>query len=420
MILTRRLLAGVIGSGLEWYDFAIYGSFANIIAALFFPHTNHFNAILATFGIFAVGFFMRPLGGFIFGHFGDQLGRSRVLIFTVYGMTCPTVLIGLLPTYQQAGVIAPLLLLLARVVQGLVIGGEYTGALLFLAENEIPQKRAQTSCLAMLSALGGVILGSVVVAVFTNLIGQDSLYRWGWRIPFLFGAVLGFVGYRLRHRMTETEIFLKLVEESRIVQSPASKVFRAHKRAMFLIIGVCVISGVGQYLMFTYFPSFIQHSANLSLDKVLQINTFGMLVIFFSVLFFAKLSDRLGRRPILIGASLGFLFLSIPIFYLLSQSSIILVILGVGLYGALVGIASAPMAALYMELFPTEVRYSGIAISYNISFALFAGTAPALAALLVKVFQTSLAPAYLLMFASLISLFCFWLMPETVGKDLKN
>lgn len=416
----QRMLAGIIGSGLEWYDFALYGSFAGTIATLFFPTSNHFNGILATFGVFALGFLMRPLGGFIFGHFGDRIGRSRVLIFTVFGMTFPTMLIGLLPSYQHIGIIAPLLLLLARMIQGLMIGGEYTGALLFLAESEQPKKRGATACFIMMSALGGMLVGAFVAALLTSFVSSATIESWAWRVPFLFAGVLGIIGYHLRRYMTESPVFLDLIAKAGVIKKPAAIVFRHHWRFVLLAIGICVMTGIAQYLMFTYFPSFIQHSANLSLQTVLRINAYGMLVSLFAIPIFARWSDRVGRKPILVGSGLGFLFLSLPIFYLLSQSHIAYIIIGITLYGTLVGVASAPMAALYIELFPTAIRYSGIAISYNIAFAIFAGTAPVLAALSVKLLHTNLAPAFLIMIAAVISLIFFYLMPETAGREVHH
>lgn len=414
----QRALAGIIGSGLEWYDFAIYGSLASVIAALFFPNTNHFNAILATFGIFALGFFMRPLGGFIFGHFGDRIGRSHMLIFTVFGMTIPTVMIGLLPSYQQAGLWAPLLLLFARLLQGLVIGGEYTGALLFLAENEVPRKRAATASLAMLSALGGMLLGFIVATITTAFINPARLLAWAWRLPFLLSGILGVIGYYVRRYMTESEIFATLVKEARIIAKPAKHVFKYHKRAAFLAVGICVMPGIAQYLMFTFFPSFIQHNSSLPLEKILRINTLGMVVAFIVIPFFARLSDQVGRRPVLMGACIAVLISSWPIFYCLTQGNLTLIYVGILWYGVLLGWGSAPMAALYMELFPTAVRYSGIAICYNISFAVFVGTAPMLATLLVQHFKSNYAPAYLLMTAAIISFIFFAWMPETHRKNL--
>lgn len=413
-----QILAGIIGSGLEWYDFAIYGSFANIIALHFFPADNKFNAILATFAIFAIGFLMRPLGGFLFGHIGDRIGRSRALVLTVFGMTFPTVLIGLLPSYAQVGILAPLLLLLARLIQGLMIGGEYTGALLFLAEDEAPNRRAQTACLAMISALGGLMLGSLVATLLTIFSSPETLQLWLWRIPFLLSAILGMIGYYLRRFLNESAVFTQLIKTKTIATQPALLAFKHHWRTMLLAIGICVITGIAQYLMYTYFPSFMVNSTHISLSKALLLNTFAMIITVLVLPPFARLSDKYGRRPILIIGTLGFIILSLPIFYSLSQPSIFLNVIGIACYGALVGITSSPMPALYMELFPTHIRYSAIAISYNIAFAIFAGTGPVLATLFVKIFHTNLAPAYLLIFAAIISLICYLLMPETAGKEL--
>lgn len=414
----QRLLAGMVGSGLEWYDFAIYGNLASLIATLFFPANDSFNALLATFGIFALGFLMRPLGGILFGHFGDRIGRSRVLVLTVFGMTIPTVCIGLLPTYHSIGILAPLLLLLARLIQGLVIGGEYTGALLFLAEDEAPCKRAQTACLAMVSVLIGMLTGSLVITIITHFVPKATITAWVWRIPFLLSGIFGLIGYYLRRWMQESPAFLQFIAKKNIVRIPALTLVTQYWQPMLLAIGICVMTGVAQYLMFTYFPSYIQRTTHFSMSQILPINTIGLLITIITIPIFAKWSDRIGRRPILLGAGFGFLCLSLPLFYCLAQPSLLMILLGISAYSLLVSMASAPMAALYIELFPTMIRYSGIAISYNIAFALFAGTAPVLATLLVQYLHTPLAPAFLLMAGSLISLACFRGMPETAGKAL--
>lgn len=415
-----RLWSGIIGCSLEWYDFALYGCFASIIAHLFFPSHNPANNLLATFGIFALGFLVRPLGAYFFGHFGDKISRGKMLFITVIGMSMPTVIIGLLPGYTQIGIAAPILLLIARLVQGFMVGGEYTGAALFIAEHVEPKRRGVIASIALMSTFGGVLLGSIVAMSLTTTVSQSTLYSWAWRIPFLFAFVLGIIGYYLRRLMTDSPLFIELIKTKKTLHHPAKTLFTKHWRSVLIGMGCCILPGVVEYMMFTYFPSFIHSHTNLPLDHVLYINAFSLFILISALPLFASLSDRYGRKPIILLATFLFLLFSFPIFILLTQHTWYLVLTGNILFGILIAMLAGPMPGLYIELFPTNVRYSGIAISYNIAFALFAGTTPALSTYLVNTLHSPLAPVLLIMISAIASLFFFIAMPETARKKLAN
>lgn len=417
--ITARQLTVVCGSALEWYDFALYGCFASFIAQHFFPSLDKNAGLLSTFAIFAIGFLARPLGAIVFGHYGDRIGRRLPLLISLYGISLPTLAIGLLPTYATIGFWAPCLLLVARLIQGFMIGGEYTGSLLFIAEDSEPRHRAKHGALAMMSALGGMVFGTLVAAALTHWLPATVVTAWAWRLPFWLAFILSAIGYYFRRLLVESAVFTRLVQTRRIETSPLKTTFRQHSPTVLLAIGICALTGTTEYLLFAFLPSFIQQHSHFALTTILQINTLGMIFMLVLLRPLASWSDRVGRRPLLLFAAVGYFVLSIPIFYLLTQANLLLISAGLVLFNALLALACAPMAALYLELFPTEVRYTGIAVSYNLSFALFAGTAPMLATLCLRLSPNPIAPAFLVMSAALLSGLCFYFMPETFQRNLE-
>lgn len=413
MTTFKNRLAGLIGSSLEWYDFALYGCFAHLIAQHFFPQNDHQAALLGTFAVFAIGFLARPLGAIAFGHIGDRLGRRLPFLLSLYGITLPTLVIGVLPTYAQIGLWAPLLLLLARLVQGFMIGGEYTGALLFFAEDAPVQNRATRGALAMISALLGMLVGSLLATIMTSCFPSVLLSDWLWRAPFWLAFVLGSLGIVWRRQIIESSVFSAMLQRRPIETSPLKTLWQYHKRSLSLAIGICAMTGTTEYLLLAYLPSYMQQASHLPLHTILALNTAGMIVMLLCLKPLAAWSDRIGRRPLLLLAAIGFLAFSWPIDMLLTSSHVWRVGTGLLLFNLLLSLACAPMPALYMELFPTQVRYSGIAISYNLSFAMFAGTAPLLA-------KWMHGPTALIMISAVISGVCFYYMPETFKRSLST
>lgn len=242
LLLNKRLLSNTLGNVLEWYDFTLYGTLAPIIANLFFPSKNALVSLIMTFGAFAAGFLMRPLGGIIYGHIGDRFGRKRALIASIILMTIPTVFLGILPTYAFVGILAPLLVTLTRLLQGIAVGGEFTGTMSFLVETAPDNRRGLAGSFALVGVLAGILLGAVVVTVISIVLPQGYLNQWGWRIPFLLGGVLGFAVWLLRRNLSETPFFEKIKRDTLVEAAPIEKCFTLYKKKLLQGFGITILN----------------------------------------------------------------------------------------------------------------------------------------------------------------------------------
>ena len=320
--LGRVIAAGTIGNVLEWYDFAIYGYFAAPIGRQFFPQEDAVAQLLSAFGVFAVGYLMRPVGGVLVGHIGDTVGRRAALTFSVAAMAVPTFLIGLLPGYQAIGVFAPIGLILLRVVQGLSVGGEYTGSLVFLVEHAPEGRRGLLGALGASGATVGILLGSAVGAAFAASMSTAALDAWGWRIPFLLGLVVGIAGYILRRYVLETAAVEKRA------RPPIVETLHDHWRAVAGFAGLSVYSAVSFYIGFVYLVSWLQTADGIPPSRSLEINSLSMVILLPVVIAAGWLSDRIGRKPLMVLASLGGLLAAVPLFWLLNHPSALLAQIG--------------------------------------------------------------------------------------------
>ena len=307
---------------MEWFDFAIYGFLATYIAANFFPAGNDTAALLNTFAIFAAAFFMRPLGGFVFGPLGDRIGRQRVLAIVILLMSAATLAIGLLPTYASIGVAAPLLLLLLRCLQGFSAGGEYGGGAVYLAEYATDRHRGRTITFMVWSGVVGFLLGSVTVTVLQATLSAAAMDSYGWRIPFLFAGPLGLVG-PLHPAATRRHSGLQGAQRDRQHRkSPLREAVRTSWRSILYVIGLFIIFNIGYYVVFTYLPTYFIKTLNFSKTDAFISVTMACLVALILILPLAALSDRIGRRPLLIAGSLGFAVFGYPLFLLLNSGSL--------------------------------------------------------------------------------------------------
>ena len=390
------IAAGTIGNVLEWYDFAIYGYFAISIGETFFPQHDPVTQVLAAFGVLAVGYLTRPLGGMLTGHIGDRYGKRAALTFSVASMAGATFLVGLLPGYDTLGLAAPILLTLLRMIQGLSVGGEFTTAFIFMIERADPSRRGFTSGIGCASTILGNLLGSGAGAVMAALLTADQLHDWGWRVPFMFGLGVGVVGYVLRRGIRDVH----LPERTR---APIRQTFRHHKLLLLRIAGLVAFAAVSFFLTFLYVVSWLQTVDGIAPERALTINTASLGALIVVELAAGWLSDRIGRKPLLIAAHvLGFVT-AVPLLWLMHHPGTALIVLGQLGYVLVGGLAVASMPALLVESTPAEVRCTAISVGFNVSYGVLGGLTPLAAAWLVERTSIDLSPAYLIMAAAVIS-----------------
>jgi MHS family proline/betaine transporter-like MFS transporter len=416
----RSIIAGAYGNAIEWFDFALYGYFASVISNLFFPSDDKIASYLATFGVFAIGFVVRPIGGALFGHIGDRFGRRRALLFSGVIMCVPTALLGLLPTYQSVGVWAPVLLIVVRLVQGLAVGGEFTSSIAYLAEYAPPKRRGLFGSWSMTSCFLGILFGSAMAALVTSVLSDEALHSWGWRVPFLMALVLGVIGFLLRKSMDESPAFLEAKQACELVTNPVTLTLKTQKKNLLKVIGLLWVNAVCQYYLFVFFTTYIHHFSGLSLASTLVIGTICMAFVTLCLPVFGWLSDNVGRRPVLIGGSLGFLVFSIPLMKLMGGGDYTMVLVGELAFCLFVAARSGPVPATLVEVFPTQVRLTALSIGYNVNFAIFGGTAPLLATWLISMTGEKTSPAWYLMAVAAISIGISLLMPETRDRELTS
>jgi MFS transporter, MHS family, proline/betaine transporter len=405
---TRRVIAaGMIGNVLEWYDFAIYGYFAAQIGRHFFPHEDAVAQLLSAFGVLAVGYLIRPIGGVLIGHIGDCFGRRAALTFSVAAMAIPTFLIGLLPGYGSIGLLAPIGLIVLRIFQGLSVGGEYTSSMVFLVEHAPEGRRGLMGALVGCSTTGGVLLGSAVAAGFAASMSPAALDNWGWRIPFLLGLLVGVAGYILRQYVLD-----KAAAEKRR-RAPIVETLHDHWRIVIGFIGLTLFAAVTYLLGFLYLVSWLQTADGIPPARALEINSFSMMVMMVVVIAAGFLSDWFGRKPLLLLSSILGCVGALPSFWLLNHPSALLAQLGqlglvltIGLYGG-------TLPAFLVEAAPPRVRCTAVALGYNLCLGVFGGLSPLVATWLIKRTGDEIAPAFLIMASAAVSLLTVFWFRET-------
>jgi len=403
----RIIVAGMIGNVLEWYDFAIYGYFASAIGRQFFPHENPVAELLSAFGVFALGYLMRPIGGALVGHIGDQFGRRVALTFSVTAMAIPTFLIGLLPGYATLGLWAPTALTLLRMVQGLSVGGEYTSSMVFLVERAPEGRRGLMGALTASGATGGILLGSAVGAAFGATLPATALVSWGWRIPFLLGLVVGIAGYFVRRHVLET------IPTERRKRAPIIETLHDHWRTVLGFAGLSVFGAVGFYVSFIYLVSWLQTADRIPAFRALEINSFSMAILLPTVIAAGLLSDRFGRKPLLLFSTLLGLVGAFPLFWLLNHPSIAFAQLGQLGFVLIIGIFGGTLPAVLVEAAPPSVRCTAVSLGYNICFGVIGGLTPLVAAWLVGRTGDEIAPAVLIIASAAVTLVAIVSLRET-------
>ncbi|NPA54128.1 MAG: MHS family MFS transporter [Aquificae bacterium] len=416
---SKTLFAGMIGNVLEWYDFVVYGFLASILGELFFPSSDPMVSLIKSFAVFAVGFLMRPIGAILFGYIGDRFGRKKALTISIIMMAVSTTAIGLLPTYAQIGILAPVLLVLLKLIQGLSVGGEYTTSVSFIVEHAPEGKRGLFGSVAILGAVAGILLGSASGAFITKILPEEALYSWGWRILFFTGILLGLVGYYVRKNIDETPKFLELEYEELIDKHPIKDLFKFYKKEFIKTFFLSTFQAVGFYTIFVYIANHLSVFVNFPKAEALTINTISMLVLAVLIPFFGWLSDKIGRKPLIL-FSTGFTVLAAyPLFEYLSKGDFQSALTAQIIFAVIVAGFMAILPTTLVEIFPTKVRNSGYSIGYNLPFAIFGGTAPLIATYLIKLTGNINAPAFYLMAAAFVAFIVGLTLKETAKEPLK-
>ena len=418
---TRRrvITASFIGNFVEWFDYAVYGYLAATIAGAFFPNQDKQTALLATFAVFAISFFVRPLGGFVWGQIGDKVGRRNALSLSILIMSAATFAIALIPGYNTIGVWAPVLLLLVRVVQGFSAAGEYAGASAFLVEYAPANRRGLYAAVVPASTAAGLLLGSLLAAMLSLVLSPEQMQDWGWRLPFLLAAPMGLIGRYIRTKLEDTPAFRALTDEDKAIKAPVAALFRAHWKSLLLAVGAVLLNAVGFYVILSYMPTYLTTELGFGATESFFATTIALLTYIGFIFLTGLASDRFGRKRVLLSASVLFILLTVPAFMLLDTGNFLVIVLVQVLLGGMLTLNDGTLPSFLAELFPTRVRYSGFAVSFNLSNALFGGTAPFVATLLIGMTHSKLAPGWYLMAAAVVSLAAVLCARETFKAPLR-
>ncbi|MFZ5721670.1 MAG: MFS transporter [Pseudomonadota bacterium] len=420
-VLRRAIAASAIGNATEWFDYGIYAYGVTYISAALFPGEAQ-EATLFALATFAISFLVRPLGGLFWGPLGDRLGRKSILAFTIMLMAGATFCVGLIPSYASIGFWAPLLLVVLRMVQGFSTGGEYGGAATFMAEYAPDKRRGFFGSFLEFGTLAGFSLGALLMLSFSLLLGDEAMHAWGWRLPFLVAAPMGLVGLYLRSKIKDTPVFEEVrKEEPLAAPAQASLVdLVANYHRPMLVMGALVIAlNVVNYTLLSYMPTYLERRLGLSTNEALMVPLVGMLFMMPFLPLMGALSDRVGRKPLWWASLGGLLVLVIPLYHLMA-TGLLGAIVGFALLGLLYAPQLATISATFPAMFPTQVRFAGFAISYNVATSIFGGTAPAMNSWLITLTGDQTMPAYYMMVSCVIGMLALPFVIETAGKSLRG
>lgn len=418
----RKVTVGAIsGTVIEWFDFAIYGFMAPIIAVTFFPKGDEIASLLETFAIFAVAFLLRPIGGAFFGMMGDRVGRKKILALTVFLMAAATATIGILPGYQSIGIWSAVLLAVARCVQGFSAGGEYAGATIYVIEHAPNNQRSRYSSWMPSATFASFALAALLSYALTITLSDQTMHAWGWRIPFLVAAPLGLIAFYIRNKLHESPAFQQVMEHNNEVEQPGlGQTLKQEWKSMLRLGCYISLTALSFYIFSTYMTTFLRSIVHMSSDVVLLSNVVALVFAAAIAPILGRLCDRIGRRPMMMLSAVLLGALSVPAYLLASMGGIENALIAQLLLATGAVTANVVTAVLLSEAFPIRVRYTASAITYNISYAVFGGTAPMVATYLIANTGNNLAPAIYIVVIAILAFIAALTLPETAGINIRD
>jgi MHS family proline/betaine transporter-like MFS transporter len=415
----RAILSCAVGNFVELFDFVIFGLFAAQLGANFFPAGDPIVSLLSAFATYGVGFIMRPVGAIVIGAYGDRHGRKAALIVTVGFMAGATALTGLIPSYATIGVTAPILLVLCRLVQGFSTGGEWGGAAAFLVEYAPPGRRGFIGSMQQFSVGLALIAATLSAAVLNSTISKQGMIDWGWRIPFIFGFVLAPIGLYLRTRVLETPAFDRTVSQHQVSATPVRDSFTIYRRPVLAAFGVAIVGTVGNYIFNIFMPSFATGQLHLSASTAYYSTAFAAVVLTVFTPVMGILSDKLGRKPVMLTSALGYVVLGYPLFLLpVTMNNAMGLVIAQSISGVLLAMYAGPLCAILSELFPTRVRYTALSIGYSLAVTIFGGFAPFIATFLIRATGSPISPSIYVIFGAVISATSLILIKDPTNAPL--
>ena len=416
--LRKSVVAGSIGVLIHWFDWAIYAYMAGVLAQIFFPTGDDTTGLLSVFAVFAVAFFVRPLGAIIFGRMGDKVGRKKTLSIVILAMAGATLLLGLLPDYDAIGILAPILLIVARVIQGIAAGGEFGSAAAFLAEYSPPKKRGFGVSWLEFGSLLGFLLASLVVFVLNSSMSAEAIVDGGWRIPFLITVPLGLIGFYIRTKIEDTPEFAELEKLGNVAQSPVSEMFRKNWKQFIQTCGMEIFMNVTFYVVLVYLLTYQETVIGIDADQAALLSALASALGLIVVPFAGIASDRWGRKPVLMTAAIALTTLSLPLFLVMQSGQTWATFVSTMGLALILAIILGTHAATVAELFPTRTRQTGLSIAYAVTAALFAGTAPFLLTWLIDVTKNDLVPGFFLIAVGVVGIITVASLKESKGIEL--
>lgn len=398
----KVVISGMLGNGLEWYDYALYGHMAIVFSKLFFPEGDASKNLILTLLIFASGFVSRPLGAIFFGRIGDKFGRKKALTLSMIMMAVPTGCIGLLPSYEAIGIAAPILLTLIRIVQGLSLGGAYSGSISYVVEHAPPDQRATVGSVIKLSLVIGFLFGSLVSTLVANVLSPEDFYSWGWRLPFFVGVGIGFVGFYIRNHGEESPVYEQAKKDGALSKTPLRDTFVLYPGKMLRAFSAYMFVTVPFYTVAIYMIAYSKNHLGLTEENALLINSAAMAAMFIGIFPAARLADKIGRRKVLLLGIVSMLLVTQPVFTMIQSGLFMDVLIGQCILALIIGWYLGPMPAVLVEIFPTRVRYTGMSLSYNLC-AIAGGFTPSLAEWMIRDTGSKTSIMWLLIGSGIIS-----------------